>query len=103
MVNLISSVTAFNAAIEAEADERGWVYWDPNALLRQVAAADPNAIRPFPAFPGAAAADVTLNSPFGTAFSLDGIHPSASAHVLVANALIAAINAKYSTSIPAIN
>jgi len=102
LVNIITTITAFNAAIEAEADERGWVYVDPNALLRQLAT-DPDQIRPFPAFPGSAPPEVTLNSPFGTALSLDGLHPSASAHVTVANALIAAINAAYSTNIPAIN
>ena len=103
LVNLITTATAYNTAIEAEADERGWVYLDANALLLQVAAADANAFRPFPAFPGTAAPDVTLNSPFGTAVSLDGFHPSTSAHVIVANALIAAINAEYGTSIPAVN
>jgi hypothetical protein len=102
MVTLTSTVAAYNAAIEAEADEREWVFVDPNELMGQLAA-DPTAIRPFPAFPGTAAADVTLNSPFGTALSIDGIHPSASTHVAVANALIAAINAAYGTNIPAIN
>ena len=102
MVNLITSVTAFNTTIEAEADERSWVYLDPNVLLLQLAA-DTDAVRPFPAFAGTAAADVTLNTPFGTALSIDGIHPSATSHVTVANALIAAINAAYGTSIPATN
>jgi lysophospholipase L1-like esterase len=101
MVNLITSVTAFNTAIEAEADELGWVYLDPNALLLQLAAANPTAILPFPAFGSTDPA--ALAAPFGTALSIDGIHPSASAHELVANALISAINANYGTSIPAIN
>jgi hypothetical protein len=102
MVTLISTVAAYNAAIEAEADERDWIYVDPNELMSQLAA-DPNAIRPFPAFPGTADAQVTLNSPFGTALSIDGVHPSSSAHIAVANALIAAINARYDTEIPPIN
>ncbi len=103
-IAMISAVTQYNAAIQAEADERGWAYIDPNDLLTAAAAADPMAVLPFPAFPGGAyPADMTLNAPFGTALSLDGVHPSASAHVLVANALIAAINTAYSTSIPAIN
>jgi len=99
-LNMVSSVAQYNAAIEAEADERGWVFVDPNDLLVQLAA-DPAAIRPFPAFGSADPADIA--APFGTALSIDGVHPSASVHVLVANALIAAINAHYSTSIPAIN
>ena len=44
----------------------------------------------------------SLTAPFGTALSRDGIHPSAGTHMQVANALIQAINAKYGTTIPAI-
>ena len=99
--NLFASVSAFNATIEAEADERGWVYIDPNDLLRQLAQ-DTSAIRPFPAFPGTASNDATLNTPFGSALSLDGIHPSASVHRSLASVLIVAINAAYSSSIPAL-
>jgi lysophospholipase L1-like esterase len=103
-VYMITSVTQYNAAIEAEAGERGWVYVDPNVLLATLSASDPMAVLPFPAFPGGIyPADMTLNAPFGTALSLDGVHPSASAHVVVANALIEAINTTYSTSIPAVN
>jgi lysophospholipase L1-like esterase len=103
-INMISAVTQYNAVIEAEAAERGWAYVDPNELLTAVAAADPMAILQFPAFPGGPyPPDMTLNAPFGTALSLDGIHPSASAHVAVANALIAAIEATYDITIPPID
>ncbi len=102
MVDLIVAVASYNATIQEAANDRGWVYLDPNELLGQLAA-DTSAIRPFPAFPGTAAESVTLNSPFGTALSLDGIHPSASSHVAVANALIAAINAEYGTNIPLVD
>lgn len=101
VVNLFSSVSQFNATIEAEAGERGWVYIDPNDLLLQLAQ-DTSAIRPFPAFPGTASNDATLNTPFGSALSLDGIHPSASVHRSLASVLIVAINAAYSSSIPAL-
>ena len=60
------------------------------------------AIRPFPAFPGTASSDATLNTPFGSALTLDGIHPSASLHRSLAGVLIAAINAAYGSSIPAL-
>ncbi|MEE8116719.1 MAG: hypothetical protein V3T28_06400 [Gemmatimonadales bacterium] len=60
------------------------------------------ATRPFPAFPGTASSDATLNTPFGSALSLDGIHPSASTHRLVAGALIAASNQAFEKSIPAL-
>jgi hypothetical protein len=46
---------------------------------------------------------MSQNTPFGTALSRDGIHPSTSTHRLVANALIQAINAKYGTDIAAVN
>jgi len=93
MVNLIGSVTQYNVAIAAEADDRDWLYVDPNVLLAQLVA-DPTAIRPFPTF-----TDQANAFPFGTAMSLDGIHPSASVHRTFAAALITAINAKYGTSI----
>ena len=98
VVHILLAVQAYNATIAAAAQARGWVYLDPLPPFAQLAA-DPTAIRPFPAF------DPTdpehLSAPFGTAFSLDGIHPSASTHKLVADDLIQAINAKYGTSIPA--
>jgi lysophospholipase L1-like esterase len=99
MVNLFASITAFNATIEAAADERGWIYVDPNLLLAQLAA-DPtmSQIRPFPAFDPDDPQHET--APFGTALSLDGFHPSSSSHVLVANALIQTINAAYDLNVP---
>jgi len=103
MANLMAAVATYNAAIEQAATDRDWVYIDPNTLLQQLLQ-DPTAIRSFPAFPGlpGVTPEQSQNEPFGWALSLDGIHPSRATHVLVANALIAAINAKYSTSIPAI-
>lgn len=96
MIKLTSSVAQYNAAIAAEATDRGWVFVDPNVLLGQLVA-DTTAIRRMPTF-----TQQTNPSPFGTALSHDGIHPSSSTHRLVTNALIAAINAKYSTNIPAL-
>lgn len=100
MLNLFGSVAAYNTAIAAAATARDWIFIDPNDLLRQLAGV-PGQIRSFPAFDPADPQNVT--APFGAALSLDGIHPSTSAHRAVANALIQAINAKYSTSIPALN
>ena len=57
----------------------------------------PTAVRPFPAIPQPCSAN-----PFGTAFSCDGVHPSASTHRLIAQKLRLAINAAYTTSIPPI-
>jgi hypothetical protein len=97
MLNLFSSVAQYNAAIAAEAQARDWIFIDPNALLTQLAGT-PGAILPFPTF-----TDQASPAPFGSALSLDGIHPSTSTHVLVANALIQAINAKYGTGVPVVN
>jgi hypothetical protein len=99
VANMFGSVVQYNAAVEAEADARGWAYLDPNALLAQVSA-DTTAIRQFPAFPGTAAPNITVNEPFGWALSLDGIHPSSQTHFLVTQAIIQVINAAYQTSIP---
>jgi hypothetical protein len=100
MANLASAVAQYNAAIEQAATDHDWVYLDPNDLLAQLVA-DPTAIRSFPAFPGlpGITPQVSANEPFGWALSLDGIHPSSRAHVLVAGALIAAINARYGVTL----
>ncbi len=98
-LSLFSTVAQYNAAIEAEAMRRGWIYVDPNAVLR-ASASDPAAIRPFPAFdPADPQHDV---APFGTALSRDGLHPSGSTHVAVANALILLINTAFERNIPPI-
>jgi hypothetical protein len=99
VLNMFGAVAQYNAAIEAEADARGWAYLDPNALLAQVSA-DTTAVRQFPAFPGTAAPAITVSEPFGWALSLDGIHPSSQTHFMLTQALIQVINAVYGTSIP---
>ncbi len=96
-VDMILAVAQYNGAIAAEAADRNWTFLDPNELLEQIAQ-DPTAIRPFPAFLPTDPQHQT--QPFGWALSLDGLHPSGRAHVLVANALIDAINAKHGAAIP---
>jgi phospholipase/lecithinase/hemolysin len=64
---------------------------DANVTLTRLKA-DPNQITPFP--------NLTSQAPFGQYYSMDGVHPSAAAHVLIANELIDVINTKYATSIP---
>ena len=85
------TITTYNNYISAQATAAGFGYVDPNPLLAQLKAA--GGIPRFPDFSSATA-------PYGTYISLDGIHPAKPAHVLIAKALITAINAKYSTSIP---
>ena len=71
---IIATVEAYNATIAAAAQDRGWAFWDPNALLETLVL-DPTKIRPFPAFDPADPQH--QNAPFGTILSLDGVHPSA--------------------------
>jgi len=88
---LQSRVDAYNTHIENEADARGWVYQPINPTLRELR--ESGAIPPFPDFTD------PDGDFFGTAFSLDGIHPNSSTHQLVANTTIEAINAEYGTSL----
>jgi len=97
-VNMISTVAQYNATIQQAATTRNWLFLDPNLLLRTLAQ-DPAQIRPFPAFPPDPNATA---APFGTAISRDGVHPSTSTQKLIAQALQQAINAFYSSAIPAI-
>ena len=92
---LSARVAAYNAYIQQRATALGFAYLDPNVLLASLKA-QPGQISPAPVLAGAAAA----TAPFGLAISFDGIHPSSSAHVQIANAVIAAINTKYGVSIP---
>ena len=92
---LVRAVTQYNGLIQAQATARGYAYFDPNALFTALPA---GSIPPFPTTTGAA----SVTAPFGNYFSRDGVHPPALSHQLVANALIAAINAKYGTSLVAI-
>ncbi len=88
-------ITSYNAYIAQEAASIGFAYWDPNTLLAQLAAT-PGAINYPPNL-------ASLTAPFGTAISLDGVHPSSSTHIAVANALIGVINAKYGTNVQTIH
>lgn len=90
---LTTTVNAYNAFIQAKAEELGWAYLDPNPALEELRGS--GQIPPFPNL-----AEPT--KPFGDFISLDGIHPARAAHRLLANLLIEAINAKYATSIPAL-
>ena len=100
LANLHATVAGYNAGIATRAAARNFAFADPNPLLAALRApTDTVDVRAFPYTPPDTAA---VSRPFGKAFSKDGIHPSAAAHKLIANALIQAINAKYSSAIPAI-
>jgi lysophospholipase L1-like esterase len=87
-VALAAAINGYNNYIKSKADAIGFGYWDPNPTLTGLPAAQKF---PFPSF-------ATTNT-FGTAFSLDGVHPSAEGQKLIANSLIAVINTKYGTTL----
>ena len=92
-----SRVTAYNNHIASRATALGWAYFDPNNTTNGLPALRSDTtnsrIRITPA-------PTSATNPFGTGMSFDGVHPGTSLHVIIANALIAAINAKYGTSLP---
>jgi lysophospholipase L1-like esterase len=87
---LTGVITAYNTYIKSKADALGFGYWDPNPLF-----VAKRATGEIPPFPNLASATAT----FGPLISLDGVHPSAAAHVLIANELITVINTKYGTAL----
>ena len=95
---LKNAVQGYNAYIQAQAAARGWAYFDPNpTLLAAKADVASGRVATFPQLPGGPDQPNVL---FGTWFSLDGVHPSATAHRVVADSVISAINANYGTAIP---
>lgn len=86
---LIQTVEQYNRFIRQQADRLGWAYLDPNVKLLELKTQGQ-----IPVFP-----NVTSSEPFGPYFSLDGVHPSAAAHRLVAQEAAAAINAIYDTNL----
>src|SRR5207247_10282372 len=88
--------TAYNTHISGAAAARGWAYLTPHPTLDSLRTI-PTAVRPFPAVGAACSAN-----PFGTAFSCDAVHPSTATQRLIAQKLRLAINAAYTTAIPAI-
>jgi hypothetical protein len=91
IATLTNYVANMNLFIKAKAQGAGFAYLDPNTALDslkalgQITAAGPNFLAP--------------TAPFGKWISLDGIHPSSAAHILLTNYLIDAINGKYGTSL----
>ena len=84
-------IDADNAYLKSKAEAIGFAYWDPNPPLLALRGT-PQSLA-FPNF-----GDAT-NAPFGTAFSLDGVHPSAAGQKIIANSLIGVINTKYGTTL----
>ena len=87
---LSATISGYNTYIAGKATAAGFAYYDPNVLF-----AAKRASGEIPPFPNIASATAT----FGNLISLDGVHPAAAAHVLVANDIIGVINAKYGTKL----
>jgi hypothetical protein len=95
----------YNAIIQAEATARGWAFTDSvNTMMDSLAAVLPagSQFAPFPNIGSPSNPNPCSTSPFGLAFSCDGLHPSAATHHLIARKLGRAINAYYNSAIPAV-
>ncbi|HTT67714.1 MAG TPA: hypothetical protein VMF70_06780 [Gemmatimonadales bacterium] len=88
---IVTRILTLDAYIQAQATTRGWALVDFNGLL----AANAALIPPFPLFTPGPPPAVS----FGPLVSLDGIHPTAAGHKAIADAFVAAINAKYGTTL----
>jgi lysophospholipase L1-like esterase len=87
---LNAAIDGYNNYISSRATTLGFAYYDPNVLF-----AAKRANGEIPPFPNLASGTAT----FGALISLDGVHPSAAAHTLIAKDLAAVINAKYATTL----
>jgi lysophospholipase L1-like esterase len=116
---IATRVSEYNNALRSRAEANGWIYLDPVPVLRAASnnLQDPSRIRKCQTLPAALQTGtqaaittaITNTCPstapavgFGSLFSFDGLHPSTLAHQIIANALIDALNAKHTISIPRI-
>ena len=85
------AIDGFNTYIAAQAEALGFAYFDPNTVLASLRQG--GQIPPVPNL-------ASSTAPFGDFVSIDGIHPSSAGQVVIANAVIDAINQEYGLSIP---
>ncbi len=80
---------AYNVTIKTIADAKGLAFVDSKAIMTQLSNG------------GIVSNSFTLTSAYvtGGAFSLDGVHPGPRGYALITNAFMAAINAKYSSTL----
>jgi hypothetical protein len=88
-----TATEAYNATIAAVATAKDLAFVDANDLMSQLANG------------GIVSNNFTLTSAlvFGTAFSLDGVHPTARGYALIANEFSKAINATYGSTLPMVD
>src|ERR1051325_1218976 len=99
LANIHATVAAYNGVISARATARHWAYVDPNGPLATLRG-DTTQVRIFPNTAATSCNETATGSPFGLAFTCDGIHPSNATHHLIAQVLVQAINATYGSAIP---
>ena len=87
---LLNVVTQMNAALQAEAQARGYAFMSLEALYSA----------PGVRVPLNVVALMTSATPWGPYMSLDGLHPSAAGQTLIAQAAARALNATYNLGIP---
>jgi len=86
------AIAGFNATIQAAANANGYAYASMNNWF------DRRSDKPV----FSVVQLLTGTQPYGKYVSLDGTHPSSAGQIMIANAAISAINAKYSYAIPSI-
>jgi len=91
-----NAVVAYNTHIQAVvAANPNFAYWDPNpTLLARKAAGQ------VPRFPDISTIGTGGSVGFGPLFSLDGVHPNATANKLIADSVAAHLNSAFGTTIP---
>lgn len=89
-----TALEAYNTTIEALATQFDLALVDANALLAELNASG---------FPQSDGSVVTSTFGTGGGFSLDGVHPAPRGYAIIANAFVAAINAKYGSNLPGVN
>ncbi|HET7042103.1 MAG TPA: hypothetical protein VFI13_08780, partial [Gemmatimonadales bacterium] len=91
-----NAVAAYNTHIQAVvAANPNFAYWDPNPTLLAKRAAGQ-----IPAFPDLSTVGTGGSVGFGPYITLDGVHPSATAHKLIADSIASHLNAAFGTTIP---
>ncbi len=96
LVNIDTTVKAYNKFDSTLAVAQGWAWLNPNPALDSLRGVA-GQVAAFPALGAACTAN-----PFGAAFSCDGFHPSSATHRLIAKKVVQAINTKYNSAIPAV-
>ena len=87
VITIFTRIAQMNASIAQRAGTHGYALINFNAALAAQAALIP----PFPSL-------TTPNAVFGPLFTLDGVHPSAALHKILADSIVSAVNVKYSTT-----